>query len=180
MRRFESCSVNPVSPWSLIALGWMAVSLAARFVYYLPEGLTGFDWWVYVGIPGAASAWFFVALPLWGKRTLLPTCASVLGGVFYFIVKAFTFAHWWHTALCCLLYLAVLVLYALVVLGWLPKQLLYPLFGLPLAFHLFVEDVINYVIPRAPFHTWLPEISVLTIMASLLTLSIAMKQKIRK
>lgn len=180
MRRFEPCVVDPASPWGLTALGFMALSLVIRLVYYLPEGLLGFDWWVYVGIPGGASVWFFVALPLWGRRTLLPTCVSVLGGVFYFIVKAFTFAHWWHTALCCLLYLAVLVLYCLVVLGRLPKLLLYPLFGLPLAFHLFVEDVINYVIPRAPLHSWLPEISVLAIMASLLALSIAMKQKTGK
>ena len=121
---------------------FMSFSLLARLVFYLPAGLRGFDWWVYFGIPGAASLWFPAALIIWGRKTLLPTCLSVLGGVFYFIVKAFTFAHWWHTLLCCILYLAVLVLYCLTVTGVLPsKKLLYPLFGLPLAFHLFVEDV---------------------------------------
>ena len=41
----------------------------------------------------------------------------------------------------------------------------------------FVEDVKNYVIPGAPFHDWLPEISVLCIMAALLCASIAMERK---
>jgi len=164
--------------FAITSMIFMAASLLARLVYYVPEGLTGFDWWVYLGIPGFATIWFPIALLLWGRNTLLPTCVSVFGGVFYFIVKAFTFAHWWHTALCICLYLAVLVLYCLTVTGVIPtKKLLYPLFGLPLAFHLFVEDVKNYVIPGADLHTWLPEISVLCIMAALLCVSIAMEQK---
>lgn len=165
-------------PFALASLAFMTASLAVRLVYYVPEGLTGFDWWVYLGIPGFATAWFPLALVLWGRKTLLPTCVSVFGGVFYFIVKSFTFAHWWHTTGCICLYLAVLVLYCLTVTGIIPtKKLLYPLFGLPLAFHLFVEDVKNYVIPGAPFHDWLPEISVLCIMAALLCASIAMEHK---
>ena len=172
------CIVAPKHPFAIISMAFLALSLLARLVYYVPEGLTGFDWWVYLGIPGFATIWFPIALLLWGRNTLLPTCVSVFGGVFYFIVKAFTFAHWWHTALCICLYLAVLVLYCLTVTGVIPtKKLLYPLFGLPLAFHLFVEDVKNYVIPGADLHTWLPEISVLCIMAALLCVSIAMEQK---
>ena len=154
-------------PFTIASMIFMALSLLARLVYYVPEGLTGFDWWVYLGIPGFATIWFPIALLLWGRNTLLPTCVSVFGGVFYFIVKAF---------IC--LYLAVLVLYCMTVTGVIPtKKLLYPLFGLPLAFHLFVEDVKNYVIPGADLHTWLPEISVLCIMAALLCVSIAMEQK---
>ena len=66
----------------------------------------------------------------------------------------------------------------LTVSGRIPtKKLLYPLFGLPLAFHLFVEDVKNYVIPGAPLHAWLPEISVLMIMASLLCISVALEPR---
>ncbi|MBP3588902.1 MAG: hypothetical protein J6J51_07695 [Clostridia bacterium] len=172
------CIVAPKHPFAIISMAFMALSLIARLVYYVPEGLTGFDWWVYLGIPGFATVWFPVALLIWGRKTLLPTCVSVFGGVFYFIVKAFTFAHWWHTSLCICLYLAVLVLYCLTVTGVIPtKKLLYPLFGLPLAFHLFVEDVKNYVIPGAPFHTWLPEISVLCIMAALLCVSLAMEKR---
>ena len=172
------CTVCCRHPFAALSMAFMMVSLIARLVYYVPLRLTGFDWWVYIGIPGFATVWFPAALLLWGRKALLPTCISVFGGVFYFIVKAFTFAHWWHTGLCICLYLAVLVLYCLTVTGIIPtKKLLYPLFGLPLAFHLFVEDVKNYVIPGADLHTWLPEISVLCIMAALLCVSIAMKKE---
>lgn len=174
----QSCTIRVRHPFAVLSMIFMFLSLIARLVYYVPEGLGGFDWWVYIGIPGIATAWFPLALVLWGRRTLLPTCVSVFGGVFFFIVKAFTFAHLWHTVLCICLYLAVLALYCLTVTGIIPtKKLLYPLFGLPLAFHLFVEDVKNYVIPGADLHTWLPEISVLCIMAALLSVSIAMKKQ---
>lgn len=170
--------IHPRRPWAVISMACMALSLLARLIFYVPAGLSGFDWWVYLGIPGVASLWFPAALILWGRRTLLPTCVSVLGGVFYFLVKAFTFAHWWHTLLCCILYLAVLVLYTLTVTGVLPtKKLLYPLFGLPLAFHLFVEDIFVYVLPGASLQQWLPELSVLTIIASLLCAGLAMERK---
>ena len=126
----QSLTVRYTHPFALGSMLFMLLSLSARLVYYIPEQLSGFDWWVYVGIPGFATLWFPIALILWGRKTLLPTCISVFGGVFYFIVKAFTFAHWWHTTGCICLYLAVLVLYCLTVLGIIPtKKLLYPLFG---------------------------------------------------
>ena len=171
---------NPKNGWSLASMAWMLLSAAARIIYYGPAGLTGFDWWVYLGIPTAASLLFVVFLLLWGRQTLLPTCLSVLGGVFYFVVKAFTFPSVIHTVLCCLLYLAVLVLYTLTVTGIIPtKKLLYPLFGLPLIYHLLVEDMQAYVLtdPPADLWTWLPEISVLCIMAALLCISFAMEKK---
>ena len=168
------------NPWAVCAMAWMTASGIVRLARYLPERLFGFDLWVYVIIPTVAALFFLLALPLWGRKTLLPTCISVFGGVFFFIVKAFTFAHLWHTVLCIFLYLAVLVLYCLTVSGIIPtKKLLYPLFGLPLAFHLFVEDMKNYMLidPPADFRTWMPEISVLCIMAGLLCLSFAMKKR---
>lgn len=161
-------------------MAFMVLSAAVRLVYYAQAGLTGFDWWVYLGIPGAASLLFVAFVALWGRQTLAPTCLSVLGGVFYFIVKAFTFPSMVHTVLCCLLYFAVLSLYTLTVTGIIPtKRLLYPLFGLPLAYHLLVEDMQAYVLtnPPADLWTWLPEISVLCIMAALLCVSIAMEPK---
>lgn len=169
---------DPKKPWALAAMGFLVMSLIIRLIYYIPERLSGFDLWVYILIPGFAAGWIAAALPLWGRKTLLPTCISVFGGVFFFIVKAFTFAHLWHTCLCICLYLAVLALYCLTVTGFIPtKKLLYSLFGLPLAFHLLFEDVKNYIIPKAPVWVMLPEISVLCIMAGLLCLSFAMEQK---
>ena len=101
-------------------------------------------------------------------------------GVFFFIVKAFSFESPLHTALCVVLYTAVLVIFSLTLLGVIPtKLLLYPLFGLPLLYHIFVEDMQIYVLaePPVPFFEWLPEISVLCIMAALLSLSVALEKK---
>lgn len=67
---------------------------------------------------------------------------------------------------------------AAVVLGFLPtKKLLYPLFGLPLLYHIFVEDM-QYYVPPIPVWDWMPEISVLCIMAALFSLTFAMQQKL--
>ena len=63
-------------------------------------------------------------------------------------------------------------------LGWLPtKKLLYPLFGLPLIYHLLVEDPGKYFFADPPVSVWdwLPELSVLCIMAGLLSLSVSLK-----
>ena len=85
-----------------------------------------------------------------------------------------------HRLFCTLLYYAVLHLYILTVEGILPtKKLLYPLFGLPLCYHIFVEDMQMYILasPKPPFVEWLPEISVLCIMASLLAVSFAIRKR---
>ena len=162
-------------PWALASLGLMLLSVILRLFSYVPAGLTGFDWWVYLAIPGTASLWFCVSVVLWGRKTLIPSCLGVLGGVFYFFVKAFTFPHWWHTMLCCLLYLTVLVLYLLTATGNIPtKKLLFPLFGLPLVFHI-IQDIAEYGFLHTPLDPILPESSVLAIMASLLCLAFAME-----
>ena len=51
----NSCIVNWKHPFAVGSMAFMAVSLLARLVYYVPQGLTGFDWWVYLGIPVAAT-----------------------------------------------------------------------------------------------------------------------------
>ena len=74
----------------------------------------------------------------------------------------------------------MLALYTLTIFGVIrTKVLLYPLFGLPLAYHIFVEDMQLYILadPRPPFAEWLPEISVLCIMASLLAVSFAIRKR---
>ena len=108
------------------------------------------------------------------------TALPVLMGVVFFMVKAFTFETMTHTVLCLILYTAVLVIYSLTIFGIIrTKYLLYPLFGLPLLYHIFVEDMQIYILaePPVPFFEWLPEISVLCIMAALLCVSVAMRKK---
>ena len=104
----------------------------------------------------------------------------MLFGVVFFIIKAFTFASKLHTILCVILYITVLSLYSATVFGKIKtKKLLYPLFGLPLLYHICVEDMQLYVFaePVVPYFEWLPEISVLLIMAGLLNVSLGLEER---
>jgi hypothetical protein len=158
----------------------MAASAIIRAIYYSVTPMTPLVFWVHYVNVIAAAVVFGVAVIFFGEKYPQLTAVSVLMGVVFFMVKAFTFETLTHTVLCLILYTAVLVLYSLTIFGIIrTKYLLYPLFGLPLLYHIFVEDMQIYVLadPRPPFFEWLPEISVLCIMAALLCVSVAMRKK---
>ncbi len=155
-------------------------SALIRGVYYAIAPMTCLVFWIYFVNVIAAAVWLAVSVMWFGERCPQLTVISVVMGVVFFMVKAFTFETMTHTVLCLILYTAVLVLYSLTVFGIIrTKYLLYPLFGLPLLYHIFVEDMQIYLLadPRPPFFEWLPEISVLCIMAALLCISIAMRKR---
>lgn len=175
MRKRLCIRVVPGAPGTNLAAAFMAASAALRLIYYLPKELEVGFLAVHVGLPVTAAVCFLAAVFL-GRRFEKPGLLAALAlGVAFFILKATTFTPL-HRLLCTVLYLGVLVLFGGTVLGLLPtKKLLYPLFGLPLLVHLFIEDPQKYVFSGVPFWDWLPEISVLCIMAGLLTLSIALE-----
>ncbi len=159
-------------------LSMMALAVVIRCVYFAVHGGSVGHLAVHLLLPVLAAVVFFAVV-----LRRLPaeyTALGVLFGVVFFIVKAFTFESRLHTILCVILYLTVLGLYSATVFGLLPtKKLLYPLFGLPLLYHIFVEDMQLYVFarPRVPYFEWLPEISVLLIMAGLLCISLGLEQR---
>ena len=162
-----------------LSLFFMAASAVIRATYYSVTPMTPLVFWVHFVNVIAAAIVFAVAVLFFGERCPQLTVVSVLMGVVFFMVKAFTFATLTHTVLCLILYAAVLVLYSLTIFGVVrTKYLLYPLFGLPLLYHIFVEDMQIYILaePQPPFCEWLPEISVLCIMAALLCVSVAMRK----
>jgi hypothetical protein len=168
-------SLHITNKFTAAGLGMMAVSVLIRTVYFAVEGGSAALLLVHWLLPVlAAVTFFFVVLKgLPAEYTAL----GVLFGVVFFMVKAFTFATRLHTVLCLILYLTVLCLYSATVFGVIPtKKLLYPLFWLPLLYHIFVEDMQLYVFaePPVPYFEWLPEISVLLIMAGLLCISIGL------
>ncbi|MBR2622320.1 MAG: hypothetical protein IKC97_08105 [Clostridia bacterium] len=165
-----------------LSLLFMAVSAIIRGIYYTVTPMTALVLWVHFVNVIAAAVVFGVAVIFFGEKCPQLTAVSVLMGVVFFMVKAFTFETMTHTVLCLILYTAVLVLYSLTIFGIIrTKYLLYPLFGLPLLYHIFVEDMQIYILadPQPPFFEWLPEISVLCIMAALLCVSVAMKKRVR-
>lgn len=155
----------------------MVLSAALRLWYYLAAPLDVTTLIVHLCLPVGAAV-LFAAGHLAGGRFVCPcSMGAVVMGVVFFLLKAFTFAPL-HQALCTLLYLTVLTLYLLTIGGFLPARcLLFPLFGLPLAYHILVEDTQLYVFadPPVPVWEWLPELSVLCIMAALLAQAWAIK-----
>lgn len=163
-------------PAALSACAIMGISAAIRLVYFTLSDAPPSPLWLHLVLP-VFAALLFVAGHIAGERAARwCSMAAVVLGVTFFLGKAMTFAPL-HRALCTLLYLAVLTLYTLTMLGIIPtKRLLYPLFGLPLVYHIFVEDMQIYILadPRPPLVEWMPEVSVLCIMAALLVQAVAL------
>ena len=123
-----------------------------------------------------AAQWVLCLLPwpllaLFGRRTIVPLTAPVAGFVVFFLYKALSFSSVLHTVLCSILYLAVLVFFLLTALGVLRTRIfLILLAGLPLLVHI-IMDLSDY----EGFFLFLPELSVLLLMASLLCLALRLR-----
>lgn len=126
-------------------------------------------------LPLAANVSFVLILLRDGRDRLFRSAIPVWLGCVFFAVKALGFPSRLHTVLCLLLYALVALLYTATVTGHVPTQkLLWLLFGLPMLYHIFVEDVQKI---GWPVRDWLPEVSVLLCMAALLGVSVAMKKR---
>ncbi|MGM9523407.1 MAG: hypothetical protein ACI3VU_03200 [Faecousia sp.] len=171
-------TVKPNNGFAVASMLLMALSAVLRLIYYPQKALSCPEAWLYLYLPLLSAVLFIVFLLLWGRRTLVPLCLPVAGGVAFFILKAFTFASPLHTALCCVLYGAVLVLTCLIFCGILRiKYLLYPLFALPLLVHAAMDiHELFFAAERTPLSEFPSEASALCIMASLLCLAIAMEK----
>ena len=120
-------------------------------------------------LSAAARLWYYLADPVATAMTL--SQAPVAGFVVFFLYKALSFSGVLHTVLCSILYLAVLVFFLLTALGVLRTRIfLVLLAGLPLLVHI-IMDLSDY----EGFFLFLPELSVLLLMASLLCLALRLR-----
>lgn len=168
------------SPAAWLAVLFMLASAIIRTIYFWGKELTPIYLWIHFINVILAAFIFIITVVFLAKKLPQLSALSVLMGVIFFIIKSLGFESRLHTVLCIILYLAVLSLYSLTVFGIIKtKYLLYPLFGLPLIYHIFVEDMQLYILakPTVPFFEWLPEISVLCIMTALLCVSFALKKR---
>ncbi len=178
MKEKRRIYVEPGCTLARLACAFMACSMVLRLVWCarFPGELSGSAVFTQGVLPLLSAAVFIFCLLRYGKKALWISFFPVLGGVIFFLTKAAGFV-WWHRALCTLLYLSVAALYGLTVFGVLPtRRLLVPLFGIPLAYHLVVQDLIQNLSVYSAAQ-WLKECSVLCIMAALLTASIAMREE---
>ena len=156
----------------------MVCSAVVRIVWACgEEAVSRPTLWLQILLPIAANLMFALTLLGSGRDRLYRTAVAVWLGCVFFAVKAFTFQSVVHTVLCLCLYALVAVLYTATVTGRVPSQVpLRFLFGLPLLYHIVVEDLMG---KRGwPVHDWLPEVSVLLCMASLLCCSLGMRRHV--
>jgi len=161
---------------AVLSMLFMAASAVVRIVWACGEdALSRSVFWFQVVLPLLANVSFIPILLRDGKERFYRTAIPVWLGCVFFAVKALSFPSILHTVLCLCLYLLVLVLYTATVTGRVPTQApLWFLFGLPMLYHIFVEDLRQ----DWTLHTFLPELSVLCCMMSLLLLSFAMRKKV--
>ena len=160
---------------AILSVLFMLASGVVRLVWacgesQIPRSL----FWFQVVLPLLANVTFVIILFRDGRDRLYRTAIPVWLGCIFFAIKALGFATLIHTVLCLCLYALVAVLYTATVTGLVATQkLLWPLFGLPMLYHIFVEDMRQ----TWTLHSFLPELSVLCCMAALLSLSLAMRKK---
>ena len=178
MKKYFEISIPRSHPAAVVGCAFMALSVAIRLIYYLSGTYSLTDMTVHMILPVLAGLVYIAGVIAEGKIGVPMTVGAVWIGIVFFVLKAWMVFTPLHRNLCTILYITVFAVYTVTALGYLPtKKLLYPLFGLPLAFHIFVEDTRDYLFadPPVPYFDWIPEISVLSIMAALLCVSIAMK-----
>lgn len=155
---------------------FMVCSGLLRIAWVMGESALSYPFWFFqVLLPLTANVFFVWILFLDGRERLYRSAVPVWLGCIFFSVKALSFPSMIHTLLCLLLYALMAALYTATVVGHVPTQApLWLLFGLPMIYHIIVEDrqKIGW-----PVHDWLPEVSVLCCMAALLCLSLAMRRK---
>lgn len=158
----------------ILAAVMMLCSAGLRIAWWCSGDLSAYLAWTQGALPVTAC---LIAIPIIfrdGKTRLFRTAVPVWLGCIFFALKALTFPSLLHTILCLCLYALVAALYTATVTGHVPTQrLLLPLFGLPLLYHIFVEDMGRDWTTRE----LTAELSVLLIMAGLFCLSLAMKKK---
>lgn len=154
----------------------MVCSAVVRIVWACGESaISRPTLWLQIYLPIAANLLFALMLFTSARDRLYRTAVPVWLGCIFFAVRAAGLESTLHTAACLCLYALVAVVYTAAVTGRIPTcRLLLPLFGLPLAYHLLVEDRMYW---GQPLRAWLAEISVLCIMASLLLASAAMRTR---
>ena len=176
MRKKTVYWVPKLGALALLSMLFMACSALVRVVWACGEpALSRAVFWFQVVLPLAANVVFVLTLLESHRDRLYRTAIAVWMGCVFFAVKALGFPSLAHTVLCLGLYALVAALYTATVTGRVPSQVpLWFLFGLPMLYHIFVEDTRKV---GWPVHDWLPEISVLCCMASLLLVSLTMKKR---
>lgn len=177
--RYSVSSRNFFTKLSAVLMGLAVVLRLLAYWGFWNNKSTDFIY-TQIALPILSCLLFVAVILFCGKRFFALTAIPVLMGVVFFIIKSIGFESWIHTVLCIALYILVAALYTATVFGVVrTKWLLAPLFGLPLLYHIFIEDRNTLLANENAMSIgeWLPEFSVLCIMAALFFITFAMKRK---
>ncbi|MBS5878753.1 MAG: hypothetical protein KIC63_01270 [Clostridium sp.] len=172
-------SIDPKGAPARACAGLVLASAAVRLVWFCISRGTAADAYtliVHLVVPFLSCA----LLAAFILRGALRLCTIPVGlGCLFFVLKALSFSSRIHTVLCCILYALVFSLYAATAFGLLKTRVpLGLVFTLPLLYHIFVEDLAKLRAPVPPtLVEWMPEFSVLLIMAALATAAWGMKKR---
>lgn len=173
-------SVSKRNFFAKLAVFLMLLSALCRFLGYWgfwsnqKPGFMIFQ----IALPILCNLLFAAVVMYAGRRFFSLSFIPVILGVMFFIIKAFGFDSILHTILCICLYLAVAFIYTATVFGIIrTKWLFVPLFGLPLAVHIYMDRELIAPGAAVQLDVLLPEMSVLCIMAALLVICFAMKKR---
>ena len=186
--RYTTFGISRRNPGCWLAAALMLLSCVPRIVYYAMGGTQGrsIGGWVFflIVLPVVAAIAFALELIGHGRDRLYKTGLPVFLGAAFFIARIISLYREegtevtaiWQVVLCIVLYVAAFVIWDLTVNGMkipvkLPAILV---FALPLIYHLAVLDIPKWIRGEKPFFEWLPEISVLLIMAALLVAAVSM------
>jgi hypothetical protein len=177
MKKRTNYYVNRSNPLVWLSAALMIGAAVARIASYRLYGLDNDTTALFVFqilLSVFSMALFVLTLFVHGPTRIYRIAVPIILGCVCFAYRATTF-ELWHQLFCWLLYLVIAVVFTATVSGHVKSRLLALLaFGLPLAVHLFQDIALEH------FHTpaqWLPESSVLLIMASALCLLLALRRR---
>lgn len=131
-------------------------------------------------LPLASAVLFILCLRFGGERVLGLSCAPVLMGAAFFVIRALGFENTLNTVLSASAASVCAILYTLTVVGIIrTKWLLPPIFALCFIFHVAVVDVAALRNTEAPvlFSAGMQELSLLCTLVSMFMASLAVKRR---
>lgn len=129
-------------------------------------------------LPAVCAALFLLTL-FAGSKALWMTSIPVFLEAVFLIIETFSIQIWWIKVLGILLYVVAACVYAMTVFGKIRTNwLLVVVIGVPLVYHLAVQDRSSLVYASSPdtLIGWMPEISAVCFLISLLFVALSMEK----
>lgn len=165
-------------------LTWILLGLSVVFTLMANWGFWNVEdkYFIYlqVVLPVVSCVFYMLIINHMGEKGFFLTFIPVIFGAAFLIVNEANSGKPLHSILIIILCIVVTMSYIMTVFGTIrTKWLLLPIFGLPLAYRIVVEDHDIFFSERSTFSLgeWLPELAVLCMISAMLFIVFAMKKR---